>query len=159
MAGSMNKVILVGRIGQDLELKYTTGGQPVTNMSVATDEGYTDSKTGNKVERTEWHRVVIFGRQAETCANYLGKGRLVLVEGKLQTRSWDDQQGQKRYMTEIVAQRVQFLDSKAGEQAGGYTQAPSRPKPAVQSSGRNDYPDDMGPAFPSEASAMDEPPF
>lgn len=155
MAGSLNKVILVGRLGHDPELKYTTTGNPVTNFNIATDESYTD-REGNRQERTEWHRIVVFGKQAEFCSNYLAKGRLVLIEGRLQTRQWEDQQGQKRYTTEIVAQRVQFMDSK-GQAA--------EPAPARRSSGAGadagsaQNEEDMGPAFPSEASGMDDVPF
>lgn len=113
MAGSINKVILVGRIGQDVKLNYMPSGQPVAEFSVATDESYKD-REGNKVEKTEWHRVKVFGKTAEFCSNYLGKGRLVYIEGKIQTRSWEDQQGQKRYMTEVVVSGpghcVQALD-------------------------------------------------
>ncbi|MFW6357446.1 MAG: single-stranded DNA-binding protein, partial [bacterium] len=125
MAGSMNKVILAGRLGQDPKLAYTASGSPVANFTMATDESY--MKDGQKVEQTEWHRIVVWGKQAELCSNYLSKGSLVLVEGKLQTRKWEDQQGQPRYTTEIVAQRVQFMDSR---QDGGTAQAPQRNKPA-----------------------------
>ncbi len=111
MSGSLNKVILVGRLGQDPKLAYTQSGQPVANFTMATDESYTD-KDGQKVEKAEWHRVVVWGKQSEFVGNYLTKGRLVMVEGKLQTRKWQDQQGQDRYTTEIVAQRVQAMDSK-----------------------------------------------
>ncbi|TVQ96680.1 MAG: single-stranded DNA-binding protein [Desulfovibrionales bacterium] len=111
MAGTLNKVILIGRLGVTPELKYTAQGTPVTSFSLATDESYTD-KTGNKVEQTEWHRIVVWQRQAENVCKFLQKGSLALVEGRLQTRKWQDQQGQDRYTTEIVAQQVTFLDSK-----------------------------------------------
>ena len=91
----LNKVMLIGRLGRDPELRYTQNGTPVASLNVATDESYTD-RDGNKVERTEWHRVSVFQRQAENCANYLAKGSLVYVEGSLQTRKWQDQQGQDR---------------------------------------------------------------
>lgn len=122
MAGSMNKVILIGRLGQDPELKYTTSGQAVCNISVATDEGYKDKKTGQKVDKTEWHRVVAWRQTAEFMGQYLTKGRLVMVEGKLETRKWQDQNGQDRYTTEINAHNVQALDSQqdnGGQQGGG----------------------------------------
>lgn len=111
MAGSLNHVTIAGRLGRDPELSYTPGGQAVAKLSVATDEGYRDKSTGQKVERTEWHRVVAWRGVAEFCGNYLAKGRLVLIEGKLQTRKWQDQNtGQDRYATEIVAHNVQALD-------------------------------------------------
>lgn len=111
----LNKVMIIGRLGRDPELRYTQGGSPVTTLNVATDESYVD-RDGNKVEQTEWHRVSVFGRQAENCSTYLGKGSLVYVEGSLQTRKWQDQSGQDRYSTEIKAQRVQFLDRRGGAQ-------------------------------------------
>ena len=116
----LNKVMIIGRLGRDPELRYTQSGSPVASLNIATDESYTD-REGNKVDRTEWHRVSVFQRQAENCANYLTKGSLVFVEGSLQTRKWQDQQGQDRYTTEIKAQRVQFLDRKgdAPRDAGG----------------------------------------
>jgi single-strand DNA-binding protein len=104
----VNKVIIVGRLGADPELKSVGNGQNVARLSVATSENWV-SKDGQKQERTEWHRVTVWGRQAENCAKHLSKGRQVYVEGRLQTRSWEDPQGQKRYATEIVATTVQFL--------------------------------------------------
>lgn len=117
MAGSMNKVILIGRLGQDPKLAYTPGGVAVASMSLATDESYTD-REGNKVDKAEWHRVVAFGKPAEFCSNYLSKGRLILVEGSLQTRKWQDKAGNDRYTTEVKAQRVSPLDPKNSGQAG-----------------------------------------
>ncbi|WP_291321723.1 single-stranded DNA-binding protein [Desulfonatronospira sp.] len=156
MAGSMNKAIIVGRLGQDPKLAYTASGLPVVNLSVATDESYTD-RDGNKVDKAEWHRVVVFNKPAEFCANYLGKGSLVLVEGRLQTRKWQDQQGQDRYTTEIVAMRVQGLDSRGQSQSSGtYVQAPEQGKGQTQT---RESQESMGPAFPSEAGGMDEAPF
>ncbi|MDH4468182.1 MAG: single-stranded DNA-binding protein [Bacteriovoracaceae bacterium] len=110
---SVNKVILVGRLGQDPELKNTPGGAAVCQFSLATSENWMD-KQGQKQEKTEWHRIVVWGKLAETCNQYLAKGRQAYVEGKLQTRSWDDKEGQKKYTTEIVANTVQFLGSKDG---------------------------------------------
>jgi single-strand DNA-binding protein len=112
----VNKVIVLGRLGADPEVKTITGGNTVARLSVATSENWTD-KQGQKQERTEWHRVVVWGKLAELCGRYLNKGRQVYVEGRLQTRSWEDPQGQKRYATEIVANTVQFLG--AGQQATG----------------------------------------
>ena len=183
MAGSLNKVILIGRLGQDPKLSYTSGGQAVANFSVATDEGYRDRQTGQKVERTEWHRVVAWRQTAEFCGNYLAKGRLVMVEGKLQTRKWQGQDGQDRYTTEVVADNVEGLDrapDRPGQQQGGYQQQGSHQQQGgggYQNNGQqgggyqNNYPqggnqqarpqedEDLGPAFPSEASGMDDVPF
>lgn len=106
---SLNKVIIIGRIGKDPEIRHTQSGQSVATLSVATDEGYKD-QSGQKVEKTEWHKIVVWGKQADFVANYLGKGRLVYVEGKLETRKWQDQGGQDRYSTEIKAVTVQALD-------------------------------------------------
>ncbi|SME89241.1 single-stranded DNA-binding protein [Desulfovibrio gilichinskyi] len=118
MAGSMNKVIIIGRIGQDPEIKYTPSGQAVANFSVATDEGYKDKDSGQKVEKTEWHNVVAWRGTAEFVSKYLGKGRLVMVEGKLQTEKWQDKNGQDRYTTKIQTSNVQALDKQddAGQQ-------------------------------------------
>lgn len=173
MAGSLNRVMIIGRMGSDAKLSYLPSGQPVTNFNVATDESYRDKQSGEKVERTEWHRVAVFGKSAEFCANYLGKGRLVYVEGALKTRKWQDKDGQDRYTTEIVVQpyggTVQGLDSPRGQapaEQGGYDEAP-RQAPPRQQGGRpqqqNKQPayqeEDLGPAFPSEASGMDDVPF
>ena len=112
----VNKIFIVGRLARDPEIRYTQNGSAIANMTVATDESFTGSD-GNKVERTEWHRVTVFGKMAENCGTYLGKGSLVHVEGSLSTRKWQDQNGQDRYTTEIKAQRVQFLDRR--DQDGG----------------------------------------
>jgi single-strand DNA-binding protein len=104
----VNKVIIVGRLGADPELKTVGNAQSVARLSIATSENWM-GKDGQKQERTEWHRVVVWGRQAENCAKHLAKGRQVYVEGRLQTRSWENQQGQKQYSTEVVASTVQFL--------------------------------------------------
>lgn len=117
--GSVNKVILVGNLGADPELKYTPSNRPVCNLSIATNEVFKD-KGGQRQERTEWHRVTVWGEQAENCSKYLGKGRMVYIEGRLQTRSWDDKtDGKKRYSTEIVADRVTFLGTGGGGAEGG----------------------------------------
>jgi single-strand DNA-binding protein len=108
----VNKVILVGNLGANPEVRYTQGGQPVANLRLATTERWTD-RNGQKQESTEWHRIVVFGKQAEICNQYLTKGRQIFVEGRIQTRQWQDQQGQKRYTTEIVAQNVQMLGSRS----------------------------------------------
>ena len=187
----LNKVMLIGRLGRDPEIRYAANGTPIANLRLATDESYTD-RDGQRVDRTEWHTVVVFQRQAENCKTYLSKGSLIFVEGSLQTRKWQDQQGQDRYSTEIKASRIQFLDRKgagqgagAGYEEGGYDaprqggqgaqggqsgggygggksggqggygggQRQSKPQP------QNDPMDDLGPAFPSEASGMDDVPF
>jgi single-strand DNA-binding protein len=118
MAGSVNKAIVIGNLGRDPEVRYTPGGQAVCNFTVATNEQWKD-KGGDKQERTEWHRIVVWGRQAELCGEYLSKGRTVYVEGRLQTREWTNREGQKQYTTEIVAQAVQFLDKAGGGGGGG----------------------------------------
>jgi single-strand DNA-binding protein len=113
---SVNKVILVGNLGRDPETRYTTGGDAVTNIRVATTDTWKD-KNGDKQEKTEWHTVVFFGRQAEIAGEYLKKGRQVYIEGRLQTRKWQDKEGQDRYTTEIVADRMQMLGSREGSGA------------------------------------------
>jgi single-strand DNA-binding protein len=119
MAASVNKVIVLGNLGAKPELKYLPSGQAVCELRVATNETFTD-KNQQKQERTEWHRIVVWGKMGENCAQYLDKGRSVFVEGRLQTRSWDDKNtGEKRYMTEIVAQSVQFLGGPGGGGGGG----------------------------------------
>jgi single-strand DNA-binding protein len=113
---SVNKVILVGNLGRDPETRYTTSGDAVTNIRVATTDTWKD-KNGDKQEKTEWHTVVFFGRQAEIAGEYLKKGRQVYIEGRLQTRKWQDKEGQDRYSTEIVADRMQMLGSREGSGA------------------------------------------
>ncbi len=114
---SVNKVIIIGNLGRDPELKYTQGGTPVCRLSIATTRAY-NNKNQERVEETEWHRVVVWSKQAEHCNNYLSKGRQVYVEGRLRTSSYEDKEGVKRYSTEIVADTVQFLGSR-GEGGGG----------------------------------------
>lgn len=139
----INKVILIGRLGADPEVKTVTGGNNVARLSVATSENWTD-REGQKQERTEWHRVVVWGKLADLCGKYLSKGRQVYVEGRLQTRSWEDQQGQKKYSTEIVANTVQFLGSNQRDQ---------------QTSHDNDFgPQNFGPE-PAFDNSADEIPF
>lgn len=104
----MNKAIIVGNVGDKPEIKYTPAGLAICNFSVATNESYTD-KQGNKQKKTEWHKIVVYNKQAESCANYLDKGGQVAVEGKIQTRSYDNKSGQKVYVTEVVAEKVQFI--------------------------------------------------
>ncbi len=135
----INKVIIVGRLGQDPEMKAVGQGSTVTRLSVATSESWND-KNGQKQERTEWHRVTVWGKLAELCGKYLAKGRMVYVEGKLQTRSWEDN-GQKKYATDIVASTVQFLSPNTG--AGATTDSSAGMN---QSSASNDFNfNDFGP--------------
>ena len=110
---SVNKAIIIGNLGQDPEVRFTGSGQAVATLRIATSERWQD-KSGQKTERTEWHRVIVWGKQAELCKEYLSKGRSVYIEGRLQTREWADKDGNKRYTTEIVAQRIQFLGGAAG---------------------------------------------
>lgn len=117
MAGGVNKVILVGYLGQDPDMRYTPSGQGVCELRLATSESWND-KNGQRQERTEWHRIVVWGKRAEVCSKYLAKGRQVYVEGRIQTRSYDDKEGQKRYITEIIANDVQFLGGGKGEGGG-----------------------------------------
>jgi single-strand DNA-binding protein len=115
----VNKVILIGNVGSDPELKYTTNGAGVSNFSVATNETWMDKNTNERQERTEWHRIVAWGRLAEICNQYLRKGSKVYIEGRLQTRSWEGQDGQKRYTTEVVAGEMQMLDTREDGGGGG----------------------------------------
>lgn len=120
MAGGVNKVILVGNLGADPDMRYTPSGQGVCELRVATSESWND-KNGQRQERTEWHRIVVWGKRAEVCSKYLSKGRQVYVEGRIQTRTYDDKDGNKRYITEIIAADVQFLGGggREGEKGGG----------------------------------------
>ncbi len=117
MAGGVNKVILIGNLGADPEVRFTPGGQAVANFRIATSESWTD-KNGQKQERTEWHRIVVWGKLAELCGEYLKKGRQCYVEGRLQTREWTDKENKKNYTTEVVANAVTFLGGRDGAGAG-----------------------------------------
>ena len=143
MAG-VNKVILVGNLGSDPQVRYTPGGQAVANFNIATSERF-NNKAGEKEERTEWHRIVAWGKLAEICQQYLKKGKQVYIEGRLQTRQWEDQQGQKRQTTEIVAQTMQMLGRacEGGGPAGGggsdfQSQDFGSPEPAPQGASTTD---------------------
>lgn len=151
MARGVNKVILVGNLGRDPEVRYAPNGQAVANVTLATSESWKDKNTGEKQERTEWHRVVFFGRLAEIAGEYLKKGAQVYVEGRLQTRKWQDKDGVDRYTTEIVANEMQMLGSRAGagipnesfnqDQPYGEGGAPAKPaarQPAKVSEGFDD---------------------
>jgi len=150
MARGVNKVILVGNLGKDPEMKYTASGAAIANITVATSESWNDKQTGEKVEKTEWHRVVFFRRLAEIVGEYLRKGSQVYIEGKLQTRKWQDQNGQDRYTTEIVANEMQMLGARGGDGGGGRPQGGgggfrSNPQPQQsqsQPTPDNDFADD-----------------
>jgi single-strand DNA-binding protein len=139
--GSVNKVILVGNLGRDVELRYTPGGTAMATLNMATTEVWND-KSGQRQEKTEWHRVVLWGKTAETLAEYLLKGRQVYVEGRLQTRQWDDRDGNKRYTTEIRSDRVVLLGGRGAGPGGMSPQAggqrgdrPEQPAPAPDEGG------------------------
>lgn len=144
---SVNKVLIIGHLGRDPEMKYMPSGQAVANFSVATDESYKD-KDGQKVEKTEWHRITVWGKQAEFCGNFLAKGRLVYVEGKLETRKWTDKDGVEKYTTEIKAERVQGLDRKP---EGQQQSAPQQERPVRQEYGSGPAGMDEAPFAPFEA--------
>lgn len=114
MARGVNKVILIGNMGRDPEVRYTPNGLAVANITIATSEAWKDKQTGENQERTEWHRIVMYARLAEIAGEYLRKGSKVYIEGRLQTRKWQDKNGQDRYTTEIIADSLQMLDSKGG---------------------------------------------
>lgn len=142
---SVNKVILIGNLGADPEKRFTGSGAAVTTFNIATTERWND-KQGQKQEDTQWHRIVVWGKQAENCAQYLSKGRPVYIEGRLQTRQWDDKDGNKRYTTEIVAQRVQFLGSR--KDGGAQTGESAAPMPT-----------DSNPGFADGDNSSDDVPF
>ena len=138
MAKGINKVILVGNLGNDPEVKYMPSGGAVTNISIATTDSWKDKNTGERVDKTEWHRVVFFNRLAEIAGEYLKKGSQVYVEGALRTRKWQDQSGQDKYTTEIVGSEMQMLGSRSGG-SGSFDQSapqqsaqPARPNPSQQ---------------------------
>ncbi len=145
MARGLNKVMLIGRLGKDPDVRFTQSGMEVANFSVATSETWMDKSTNEKKERTEWHRIVAFGKLGEICGKYLNKGRQVYIEGRLQTRSWE-QDGITKYTTEIVASDMQMLDSKNAASAGSYNnesgysnrqqQTPQQQSPQQQASGQ-----------------------
>ncbi|MCB9561408.1 MAG: single-stranded DNA-binding protein [Kofleriaceae bacterium] len=135
MAGGVNKVILVGNLGADPDMRYTPSGAGVCELRVATSDSWTD-KNGQRQERTEWHRVIVWGKRAEVCAKYLAKGRQVYVEGRIQTRNYDDKDGNKRYITEVIANDVQFLGGKeGGARRGSGDDVPPPPDPDYYSGG------------------------
>jgi len=144
MAG-VNKAILIGNLGRDPEVRYTPDGTAVANFSIATSEEWKDKNTGEKREKTEWHRIVAFRRLGEICGEYLSKGRQVYIEGRIQTRDWEDKDGIKRYTTEIVADKMQMLGPK-GDFGGSRNAGPgarpqdSAPGPSYGDMGDDDIP-------------------
>jgi len=144
MARGINKVILIGNLGADPEVKYMPSGDPVTTVRLATSESWKDKSTGENVEKTEWHRVVFFKRLAEIAGEYLKKGSKVYVEGRLQTRKWQGQDGQDRYTTEIVANEMQMLDSRGGTAPMNSGSSSREPAMASEpSGGMPDFDDDI----------------
>jgi len=146
MARGVNKVILIGNLGQDPETRYTPNGNAVVNLNMATDESYKDRQTGQLVPKTEWHRIVMFGKIAEVAGQYLRKGSKVYIEGKLQTRKWQGQDGQDRYTTEVVVDingQMQMLDSRGSGDGGGASQgAPAgRPQQSSTAPAQNQQPE------------------
>jgi len=149
MARGVNKVILVGNLGRDPEMKYTASGAAIANITIATSESWNDKQTGEKVEKTEWHRVVAFQRLAEIMGEYLRKGSQVYIEGKLQTRKWQDQNGQDRYSTEVVANDMQMLGARGGDAGGrpqgggsGFRNNPPAQQAPAKSAPDNSFDDD-----------------
>jgi single-strand DNA-binding protein len=149
-ARGINKVIIVGNLGQDPETRHMPNGNAVTNISVATSETWKDKQTGDQQERTEWHRVVFYGRLAEIAGEYLKKGSKVYVEGRLHTRKWQGQDGQDRYTTEIIANEMQMLDSRGGGggdygggSSGGGQSAPQSEGAPAQPKNFDDFDDDI----------------
>ena len=158
--GSINKVILIGNLGADPEMRYTQDQSAVANFRIATSERWTDRTTNERRERTEWHRIVCFRRLAEICGEYLHKGSKVYIEGQLQTRSWEGQDGQTRYTTEVVARDMQMLDSRGGggggfggpEGGGGYAERGGPPQGGGSDQPRRSPP----PASPRPAPEADD---
>jgi single-strand DNA-binding protein len=148
MARGVNKVIIVGNLGNDPDTKYMPSGSAVTNLSVATNESWKDKKTGEQKDRTEWHRVAMFGRLAEIAAEYLRKGSQIYIEGKLRTRKWQDKQGNDRYTTEVIADEMQMLGgrgdtpSMGGGGGGGRSSGGPPPAGPPQDSGGGSGPAD-----------------
>lgn len=149
MARGINKVILVGNLGNDPEVRYANNGSAIANISIATSESWKDKNTGEQQEKTEWHRVVMFNRLGEIAGEYLKKGSQVYIEGKLQTRKWQDKSGQDRYTTEIVANEMQMLGGRGGSDmgsGGGYQAPQSAPQQAAKPAApqpSNDFDDDI----------------
>ena len=157
MARGINKVILIGNIGGDPEVRYMPNGNAVTTLSVATSEAWKDKQTGDKQERTEWHRVVCFNRLGEIAGEYVRKGSKVYIEGSLRTRKWQDQQGQDRYTTEIIANELEMLDSKgAGASNASYNDQSEYNKSPTASKAPSARQDQSTPPFPEALEEIDD---
>lgn len=143
MARGVNKVILVGNLGADPEVRATSGGTTVANVSLATTDSWRDKSSGEQQERTEWHRVVFFNRLAEIVQQYLQKGSQIYVEGRLQTRKWQDKDGNDRYTTEIIANEMQMLGGRGGGTAPMESPASREPSSAAATAGGDDFDDDI----------------
>ena len=159
MARGVNKVILVGNLGNDPETKYMPSGDAVTNLSVATSESWKDKQSGEQKDRTEWHRVAMFGRLAEIAAEYLRKGSQVYIEGKIRTRKWQDQQGNDRYSTEVIANEMQMLGSRGGSGAPAAGGGSGGPPPGPPSQGSGGAPGGSGGSGGSGGEFDDDIPF
>ncbi|MCV6638286.1 single-stranded DNA-binding protein [Candidatus Albibeggiatoa sp. nov. NOAA] len=145
--GTLNKVMLIGRLGNDPEIRTTANGAAVANLSLATNSGYKDNQTGEWRETTEWHRVVFFSRSAEVARDYLRKGSQVYIEGRLQTRKWQDQSGAERYTTEVVGERLEMLGGRGDAMGGNYPTPPAQQSnyaPAAQNTGYAPPPQNTG---------------
>jgi single-strand DNA-binding protein len=147
MARGINKVILVGNLGQDPETRYMPSGKAVTNLRLATSDSWKDKQTGEQREQTEWHSIVMYDRLAEIAAEYLRKGSQIYVEGRLKTRKWQDKEGKDRYTTEIIANEMQMLGSRAGDRAGAESRSEPRAAPSqersVQPAAAGEFDDDI----------------
>jgi single-strand DNA-binding protein len=142
--GSVNKVILVGNLGRDAELRYTPGGAPVATLNLATTEVWNDKASGQKQEKTEWHRIVLWGKSAESLSEYLTKGKQIYVEGRLQTRKWQDKDGNDKYTTEIRGDRIVLLGGGGGGGMGGGPRAVQRQPVAAGAGGGGEHHEPMG---------------
>lgn len=143
MARGVNKVILIGNLGKDPEVKYMPSGDAVCNFSVATTDSWNDKSSGDKVEKTEWHNVVMFKRLAEVAGEYLRKGSQVFIEGRLQTRKWQYRDGNDRYTTEVKADQMQMLGGRGGSAGAGASAAPQSAPPPAQARASGDFEDDI----------------
>ena len=150
MARGINKVILVGNVGIDPDVRYLPNGNAVTTLSLATSESWKDKTTGEKQDRTEWHRVVCFNRLGEIAGEYVRKGSKLYVEGSLRTRKWQDQQGQDKYTTEIIASDIQMLDSKGGSSPANYDDMPQAQMPTPAAPHQNSQKQQQPPAHAAQ---------
>ncbi len=148
----LNKVMIIGNLGAEPEIRFTAGGSPIANFSIATSETWRDKQSGEQQEKTEWHRVVIFGKLAEIVQQYVHKGSKIYIEGRLQTNKWQDKSGQDRYTPEIIANEMQMLDSKGGGSSASFEpaqqqatpqQAPAKPAPTSSAPQIDDFDDDI----------------